>query len=112
MKQSIYSGKHISTEGPRFSLIIPFSPVMANPKLLFNLLKSAGDKGEIEISSKYSKEHAFHLIEGLRDVIMGIKKVPYNKTLAIFISRFTKNFYYFTPTKILAMPSLKYSPII
>lgn len=109
MKQNIHSGKHISTEGPRFSLIIPFSAEMAHPKSLFNLLKSAGDKGEIEISLKYSKEQAFHLIKGLREVIMGIKNVPYNKTLAILISRFTKNFYFFTPTKSLVMPSLSYS---
>ena len=68
MEQNIHSGKKNDLEGPHFSLLIPFSPVMLNPKLLFNLLKSAGDKAEKEISIKYSKEQAFpsHLQEDWR----------------------------------------------
>lgn len=108
MQQNIHSGKKNDLVGPRFSLLIPYTAEMAQPKLLSNLLKSAGGKGEKEISIKYSKEQGFPLIQGLREVIRGIKHVPYNKTLAIFISRFTKNVYFFTPTKSLAMPSLRY----
>lgn len=104
MEQNNQSGKKIDLVGPRFSLVIPFSPAMNNPKLLFNLLKSAVDKAEKEISLKYSKEKAFPLIKGLRDSIKGIKRIPKEKTLAIFVSGFTKNIYYFTATKTPKMP--------
>lgn len=98
--------KKIDLVGPRFSLIIPFSPAMHNPKLLFNILKSAVDKAEKEISIKYSKEKGFPLKKGLRDAIKQIKRIPKDKTLAIFVSGFEKNIYYFTATKTLDMPPI------
>lgn len=106
MEQNNQFVKKVDFAGPRFSLIIPFSPEMNSPKLLFNLLTSAVDKAEKEISIKYSKEKAFLLIKGLRDAIKGIKRIPKQKTLAIFVSGLKKNIYYFTATKTLHMPDV------
>ncbi len=107
MKLKLHSNKQIDFEqGPRFSLIIPFNPKMKNPKLLFNMLKSAGNKAEKEIKEKYSAEQALSLIKVLRCAIKEVKCSLNEKTLAIFVSRFAKNIYYFTPTKLLAMPSV------
>lgn len=104
MEKNINSEKKIELEGAHFSIIIPFSPAMVNPKLLFNLLKSAVDKAEKEIGVKYSIEQGRPLIKGLRDLIKEVKSIPREKTLAIFVSRFTKNIFYFTPTKRLNIP--------
>ena len=111
MKQSTHSikKKFGSELGPHHTLIIPFSPEMNNPKLLFKILESAGEKAEIEINLKYSKEQAFSLIKMIRVVLNEVKSIPNQKTLAIFISGFAKNVYFFTPTKTLPLPSVMVS---
>ena len=105
MEESKNSGE--TQIGPHYTLMIPFDPAMNNPKLLLNLLKSAGDKAEKEIILKYSKEKGAFLIQRLREVLKEIKRVPQEKTIAVFISHFAKNVYYFTPTTRLSMPSIR-----
>lgn len=109
MKQSHQSVKKEDPElGPHHTLIIPFSSEMNHPKRLVSLLETAGDKAEKEINERYSEEQALCLMTKLRGVLNEIKSIPNNKTLAIFISGFAKNVYFFTPTKELSIPSLRY----
>ena len=106
MEQKKQIEKKNDLVGPRYSILIPFCPSMGNLKLLFNLLKTAVDKAEKEILIRYSKEQGFPLIKGLRELIKGIKPVRNEKTLAIFVSEFSKKIYYFTPTKRDYMPTV------
>lgn len=106
MKKNIFPEKQADLDDPHFSLIIPFSPVMVNSKLLFNLLKTAVDNAEREIKVLYTLEQSLPLIKGLRDLIKDVKCIPKEKTLAMFVSSFSKKTYFFTPTKMLVMPSL------
>ena len=76
-------------------------------KLLLKLLTSAFAKAEKEINIKYAKENADFLIKRLRAVIKDVNSVPHGKTLAIFISKFAENVYFFTPTRMLPMPSVQ-----
>ena len=108
MKQNGNAEQETDMEGqPRYSLIIPFSPAMRNPKLLLTLLASALHRAENDIRGKYSKDHASTLIEKLRDAMHEITCVPEDKTLAVFVSQFSKKTYYFTPTKRDYMPSAR-----
>ena len=112
MEQKKHSKKQMDFEGgPRFSLIIPFSPLMNSAKNLFEILKNAGDEAEEEINIKYSREQALPLIKMLRGAISDVKCNANEKTLAIFVTGVAKDIYYFTPTETLAMPShLVYKP--
>lgn len=102
------SGKNSSLEvGPRYTLLIPFCNKMKNPKLLGKLLFSAFAKAEKEIQTKYPKKNADFLLKRLHTVIKDVKKIPPGKTLAIFISKFAKNVYFFTPTGTLPLPPVK-----
>ena len=106
MKPNINSDeKQIDYEGlPHVSLIMPFSRAMENPKELFKQLTSAVDNAEKELMIKYPKEQAIPLIKTLRDTIRDVKCSSHEKTLAIFVSLFSKKVYYFTPSKIDCMP--------
>ncbi len=106
MTQKPKSLKQIDFEGgPRFTLIITYSPSMNNRKLLSNLLETATVEAESKIKGKYSENYALPLIKKFRELIKNIRTVPKDKTLAIFVSCTTKNVYLFTPTKVLPMPS-------
>ena len=112
MEKKIFSKQKIDLVGPHFSIIIPFSPVMVNSKLLFNLLKTAVDKAEREIKVKYTIEESLPLVKGLRELIKDVKDIPKEKTLAMFVSSFEQNIYYFTATKKLYVPPvLVHKPI-
>lgn len=107
MSQITQSAKDLELSQPRYSLIIPFSPAMRNPKLLLSLLTSAGERAENDILLKYSKEEATPLINMLRDALREVANIPEEKTLAIFVSQFSKKVYYFTPTKNDKMPTVQ-----
>lgn len=105
MKKNKITQKDTEMEGqPRFSLIIPFSPAMRNPKLLLSLLNSAAERAEKDILVKYPKDQASPLINKLRDAIQEVESVPDEKTLAIFVSLSSKKIYYFSPTEREYMP--------
>lgn len=105
MKKNKITQKDTEMEGqPRYSLIIAFSPAMRNPKLLLNLLTTAGARAEKDILLKYSEDQASPLISKLRDAIHEVQSVPDEKTLAIFVSRDSKKIYYFSPTEREYMP--------
>ena len=107
MEQNSHSKKQIDFEGgPRFSLIIPFCPLMNCAKNLFEILKATGDKAEKEINVKYSRDHAVPLIKMLRGAILDVKCNTNEKTWAIFVTSSAKDIDYFTPTETLVMPSL------
>lgn len=107
MNQNAQSEKDLEMSQPHYSMIIPFSPAMRNPKLLLSLLTSAGEGAEENILRKYSKEEAIPLINTLRDALRGVANVPEEKTLAIFVTQFSKKVYYFTPTKNDKMPTVR-----
>ena len=107
MKQKILSepGMDLYSQ-PHYSLIIPFTIPMRNPKLLLNLLTCAGERAEKDILVKYTKDQAKPIIQNLRDALKKIQGISGEKTLAIFVSEFSKKIYYFTPTKRDYMPTV------
>ena len=110
MEQNLKSPKQIHFEGgPRYTLIIPFDPIMKNPKSLVYMLKSAVDKAEKEIKERYCVEQALSLIKILREAINHVKCSVNEKTLAIFVSTTTQEIYYFTPTKMLQCPAVTFA---
>jgi len=86
---------------PMISLVIPFEAKMHKQDGLFNLLTSAADKAEKELTSKYDEERVRPLIIKLRHLIAGISCSKDEKSLCILVSTTTEKLYYFTPTKIL-----------
>ena len=88
------------------SLIVPFNEEMRKQGGLLRLLASATEKAAKEIMMKYPKEQATLLINKLHDATEEVIAIPNEKTLVIFVSRFAKKIYFFTPTKRLYMPSV------
>lgn len=106
MKQKTNSEQEIDMESqPRYSLIIPFTNDMRKPELLLKILTSAGERAESEILRKYTKDQAKPLIQNLHAALKKVEEIPQEKTLAIFVSLFSKKVYYFTPTKRDYMPT-------
>ena len=107
MIQYTNTKEHTDLEkSPHTSLIVPFSEEMRKQGGLLRLLTSATDKAAKELMIKYPKDQATLLINKLRKATEEVTAIPNEKTLAIFVSRFAKKIYFFTPTKRIYMPSV------
>ena len=107
MIQYTTANEHTDLENsPHTSLIVPFTEEMRKRGGLLKLLASATDKAGKELMIKYPKDQATLLINQLREAIEEVTAIPNEKTLAIFVSRFAKKIYFFTPTKRIYMPSV------
>ena len=84
---------------PRVSIIIPYESKMDIQRTLTDMLKTAADKVEKELYTKYTEERLMPVMKKLRHFIAGIRCRKNKKSLCILVSTVTEKVYYFTPTK-------------